>query len=74
MCIDDCADPEAPFFFMYATVFKRLKLRLPFTRFERALLTEVNMALAQLGLCLGLRHPLQPLWPYAISGCLLVLL
>ena len=33
---------------MYQTVFKRTKLRLPFTGFERALLTEINMAPAQL--------------------------
>ena len=33
---------------MYATTFKRLKLRLPFTGFERVLLTEVNVAPTQL--------------------------
>jgi len=33
---------------MYTTVFKRLKLRLPFTGFERTLLTEVNVAPTQL--------------------------
>jgi len=27
VCVDDRADPEEPFFFMYATIFKRLKLR-----------------------------------------------
>jgi len=48
VCIDDFTNSEDPFFFMYFTVFKRLKLRLPLTRFERALLTEVNVAPAQL--------------------------
>jgi len=44
VCIDESANPEDPFFFMYSMVFKRLKLRLPLTGFERALLTEVNVA------------------------------
>ena len=57
MCVDDRADPEEPFFFMYATVFKRLKLRLSFTGFERALLTEINVVPAQL-------HPNS--WAFAI--------
>ena len=49
MCADDRANPtEEPFFFMYSTIFKRVKLRLPFTGFERALLTEVNVAPAEL--------------------------
>ena len=39
---------ESPTFFLYQTVFKRTKLRLPFTGFERALLTEINVAPAQL--------------------------
>ena len=48
VCADDAMDAEDPFFFLYATVFKRIKLRLPFTGFKRALLTEVNETLAQL--------------------------
>ena len=49
VCADDRANPAGgPFFFMYFTVFKRVKLRLPLTGFERALLTEVNVAPAQL--------------------------
>jgi len=48
VCAGDRADPNEPFFFLYTTVFKRLKLRLPFTGFECALLTEVNVALSQL--------------------------
>ena len=41
VCVDDRASPKEPFFFRYATVFKRLKLRLPFSGF---VLTEVNVA------------------------------
>jgi len=37
-----------PFFFLYATIFKRIKLRLLLTGIRRALLTEINVALAQL--------------------------
>jgi len=48
MCVDDQVDPNEPFFFMYTTVFKWLKLRLLFTGFERALLNEVNVAPTQL--------------------------
>jgi len=48
VCADDRADLDEPFFFMYTTVFKRLKLCIPFTGFERALLTEVKVASAQL--------------------------
>jgi len=36
------------FFFMYSTIFKQVKLRLPLTGFECALLIEVNVAPAQL--------------------------
>jgi len=42
---------------MYTTVFKRLRLRLPFSGFERSLLTEINVAPAQL-------HPNN--WAFAI--------
>jgi len=35
---------------MYTTIFKRLRLRLPFSRFKRALLKEVNVSPAQLHL------------------------
>jgi len=48
VCAGDRADLEEPFFFMYTIVFKRLRLRLPFSGFERALLTEVNVDPAQL--------------------------
>ena len=48
MCSNESWDPEGPFFFIYSTVFRRLSLRFPFTLFERALLIEVNVALAQL--------------------------
>ena len=43
-----CADKSSDFCFIYSTAFKRLKLCLPLTGFERALLTEVNVALTQL--------------------------
>jgi len=48
VCTDESSDPEGPFYFIYSTVFKRLKLRLPLTGFDRALLTEVNVAPTQL--------------------------
>jgi len=48
VCIDESSDPKGPFCFIYSTVFKRLKLRLPLTGFECAPLTEVNVAPAQL--------------------------
>jgi len=44
VCTDDRANEGEPFFFLYSTIFKRIKLRLPFTGFERALLTEINVA------------------------------
>ena len=49
VCANDRANPaRGPFFFMYSTIFKRVKLRLLLTGFERTLLTKVNMAPAQL--------------------------
>jgi len=48
VCADDRVGYGEPFFFLYATIFKRIKLRLPFLGFERALLTEINVAPAQL--------------------------
>jgi len=48
VCCDESSDPKGPFYFIYSTVFKKLSLRLPFTGFERALLTEINVAPAQL--------------------------
>ena len=48
ICADDKASNGESFCFLYATFFKKVKLRLPFTRFERELLTELDIAPAQL--------------------------
>jgi len=48
ICVDDKANNGELFCFLYATFFKKVKLRLPFTRFERELFTELDIALAQL--------------------------
>ena len=48
VCCDESSDSEWPFCFIYSPVFKRLSLRLPFDGFEQALLTEINVAPAQL--------------------------
>jgi len=44
VCVDSRATGGSPFFFLYQMVFKRVGLRLPFTSFERELLTEINTA------------------------------
>ena len=44
ICADDKASNDELFCFLYATFFKKVKLRLPFTRFERELLTELDIA------------------------------
>ena len=48
VCVDNRTNDGEPFFFFYQTVFKRIRQRLPFNRFERELLTEINVAPAQL--------------------------
>ena len=49
ICADDKGNNDDELFcFVYTTLFKKVKLRLPFTRFERELLTELNIAAAQL--------------------------
>ena len=48
VCVDDHTKAREPFFSLYATIFKRTKLRLPLTGFEQVLLNEINVAPAQL--------------------------
>ena len=48
ICTDDQGSDDTPFCFIYTTMFKKVKLRFPFTRFERELLTELDIAPAQL--------------------------
>jgi len=48
VCGDERANNGFPFFFFYKTVFKRIGMRLPFSAFEWELLTEINVAPAQL--------------------------
>ena len=48
ICADDKGNNGEFFCFIYTTFFKKVKLRLPFTRFERELLTELDIAAAQL--------------------------
>ena len=45
---DERSNNGVPFFFFYQTVFKRIGMRFPFSGFERELLTEINVAPAQL--------------------------
>jgi len=48
ICTDDQGSDGTPFCFIYTTMFKKVKLWFPFTRFERELLTELDIAPAQL--------------------------
>jgi len=48
ICTDDRANNGVPFTFIYSAIFKRLRLLLPFTFFEKDLLTELNVAPCQL--------------------------
>ena len=48
ICTNDQGSDGTPFCFIYTTTFKKVKLRVPFTRFERELLTELDIAPAQL--------------------------
>ena len=44
ICTDNQGSDNVPLCFVYATTFKKVKLRFPFTRFERELLTELDIA------------------------------
>ena len=44
VCTDNDGNDGHPFCFIYATVFKKIRLRFSFTRFERELLTELDIA------------------------------
>ena len=46
--MDDRSNDGVPFFFFYQMVFKHIGMCLPFSGFERELLTEINVAPAQL--------------------------
>jgi len=48
VCGDERSNNGVPFFYFYQTVFKRIGMRLPFFGFKRELLTEINVAPAQL--------------------------
>ena len=48
VCGDERANNGVPFFYFYQVVFKSVGVRLPFSRFERELLTKINAAPAQL--------------------------
>ena len=48
VCVDERSNDGVPFFFFYQTVFKRIGMCLPFSGFERELITEINVTPAQL--------------------------
>jgi len=48
ICCDESSDPDGPFCSFYATFFKKVLLRLPLSIFEKELLTNLNVAPAQL--------------------------
>jgi len=48
VCGDERANNGVPFFYFYQVVFKRIGMRLLLSRFERELLTEINITPAQL--------------------------
>jgi len=48
VCCDESISPNKPFCYIYATVFKRVLLRLPLSIFEKELLTKLNVTPVQL--------------------------
>ena len=45
VCGDERANNGVPFFYFYQVVFKCIGVHLPFSRFEKELPTEINVAL-----------------------------
>ena len=48
VCCDESSDLDGPFFFFYATLFKKILVCLPLLIFEKELLTDFNVAPSQL--------------------------
>jgi len=48
ICSDELSDPEGSLCFFYVTFFTKILLCLPFSIFEKEILTELNVAPAQL--------------------------
>jgi len=44
VCYDEFSDPKGPFCLFYATLFKKICLRLPLSIFKNELLIELNVA------------------------------
>ena len=51
ICADDRATNGVPFVFIYSAIFKRLKLRLPFTFFEKEMMKELKASSLVFFLC-----------------------
>jgi len=47
VCCHESSDPDGPFCYFYTIIFKKVLLCLPLYNFKKELLTEINVALAQ---------------------------